>query len=279
MLANTIFKENLTQFRSYSAKLLAMPIWVKQAIYIVLKENLSECTNVVFLEDNSFPPIQLFEPNLSVKGVKVTKEEEVLPISIDQKSFLKCCKLEYNLLEITQINNWNFRKTLIILLEAIEAGFVEDISQNNVKNLIMYFTGRIRIGELLVRLNKINTQQLDKALYAYKYAVEMDGNTDFTEILAKYANVDHHFLISIEELKNSSMKSIDVIDDGLLKEEESSILRDQASDLALENSRLKEQLEFYITEVDKKRRENLELNKQLQKYTKGFVGRFLANLS
>ena len=272
-----------TQFGGLIQRLTTLPLWVKQAVYCELKLNLAETSDVTVLDRIESKIIQLYKPKLTGNSNRVLNNLNAIKantdFSNDHKVFIKCANEGMTLLEIAHQNEFSFKKTCKILLDLIEQGYLENIEDKGSFNFLLYITEKIRLGEFLVRTNRLTTLQLDKALYTKKCADELETGLTFKDVLCNLGYMSARELNNIGAIKESSEQAVRIIDVVQSQSDELNSLQDQLDAALFENKKLEDQITFYKKELEEKCSENLELTKQIEKYTKGFVGKLFASLT
>lgn len=283
MTSIDLFKSSTTQFKYLISKLISLPLWVKQAIYCELKADLKECSDVDLLDKVERRIIQLYIPKLTSLSHKLSKNidktsslNSLEPAAI---TFIDSVNEELNLLEIAHHNQWSLKTTCIVLLELIDKGFVEPFDSPATLNFIHYIAGRIRLGEFLVRTNRLTSMQLDKALYSKKCAESLGTEVSFKDIIINLGYLTHKEITNITSIKESSEKIVLTIDEGCSLSEQIIMLQDEVDALQFQNKKLELELQEMRKALDERQHENLELLKQNEKYSKGFMNRIISNLS
>lgn len=273
----------MTQFNSLVSRLIELPLWVKQAVYCVIKDDLSKCSDLELIDRIDKKIIQLYEPVLTSNGIKVVENKEIIAdvdkLNRDQVNFLECSSVYLNLIEITHKLNWSFKYCCDVFLEMSERGYVDFIRNNQAMHLLHYITGRIRLGEFLVRTNRITTDQLDKALFTKRCSEDMGSDISFKEVLVNFNYIKDSDIHNITSIKESSKNYIDTIDPTINLRNEIQILQDHITALEKEKQKMERQLETCADKINEKTAENMELSKQLAKYSNGFLGKFLTAIN
>lgn len=271
-----------TQFRTLVARIIKLPIWVKQAIYCELKADMTSCSDVELLDRMESKIIQLYVPKLTLLSTRLIESNALHSaenINENQKNFILAANEGLNMLEIAHENNISFKYACELYTGLVQQSYLEDLNNNQTKNFVLYIMGKIRLGEFLVRTGRINTAQLDKCLFTKKCSESFDSDISFKEILVNLGYIEHKEVDSISLIKNSSEISVSVIDESEAQSNQIEAMQYELDTLMYQRKQLQEKLDFYKREVELKNHENLEQAKQIEKYSKGFVGRFLGTLS
>lgn len=271
-----------SQFKTLLNRIIQMPIWVKQAIYCELKTDIASCSGVDLLDRSETKIIQLYVPKLTVLSTRLIESNALHSaenLNENQKNFILSANEGLNILEIAHENNFSFKYTCEIFMTLIQHSYLEDLNNNQTKNFVLYIMGDIRLGEFLVRTGRINTSQLDKTLFTKKRSESFDSDITFKEILVNLGYIENKEIESISMIKNSAEIAVSTIDLSESQANQIEAMQDEIDSLLFQRKQLQEKLDFYKREIDQKNLENLEQAKQLEKYSKGFVGKFLGSLS
>lgn len=163
-------------FKTFIQEIFALPVWIKQIIYMELKEqiecsSLKSCMDIV-KKDNC---LQLYIPKLTYTGKKEV-ETKTKKLSENTYIFLECISQNISIMEIAVKNRWNLCECSGYFLETIESDLVVKPSSPVVKGTALYMSGKIRLGEFFVKINKITIEQLDEALRNQKHMEESLGD-------------------------------------------------------------------------------------------------------
>lgn len=164
------------KFIEFQDKIISMPLWVKQAIFLNLKENLEANITIPFVntmaKDTTF---QFYIPSITFKGRQELETRE-LGLDINLYKFLEFAQNKTNIAEITIISRWTLEECATCFLDAIEKEFIEKPSSDLINGTVAYLSGTIRLGEYFTRIGKITIEQLDQALRTQKQIIESSGD-------------------------------------------------------------------------------------------------------
>lgn len=162
-------QEQLNEYKSFINKLIQLPVWIKEAIYIELGKDLENLLTDVSLNilRQHQRVYQFYKPKITFLGEKELKSRSKR-LSEQSYIFLECALKKYNIIEITLDNYWTLEETSLLLLELINQEFVEKPQDPIFYTHAMYFCGKIRLGEYLVKVNKITVDELNEALRKQK---------------------------------------------------------------------------------------------------------------
>jgi FtsZ-binding cell division protein ZapB len=273
-------KTHKSQFRNLINRLIELPLWVREAIYCELKSNISEYSDIQLLDMIETKIIQLYKPLLTGTARKLIENQAELN-KLDKLKYTVLINVqqEMTLLEIAHDTGMSLKATCLIILDMIDTHFIEKFTDSSTENFVLYITGKIRLGEFLVRTNRITSDALDKALYTMKCAEEMDAGLSFKDILVNLNYMSRKEANKVTAMKLSAEMPVAVIDEAAIQYETIAMLQDEIDNLRFEKQKIQLELEKYKKLVDEKNFENLELSKQLQKYTRGFVGKILTSMT
>ena len=150
-----------------------LPLWVKQVLYLKtrdkLREELADFLDIL-VSDNL---MQYYIPKLTFAGkTELSSHEKRLPQEF--YTFFENCQKEHNLFEITLENYWTFAQTCTIFVRAIELQLINIPEEEIIVSISQFITGKIRTGEMMKRLHRIDVMQLEKALRIQKMR-ELEG--------------------------------------------------------------------------------------------------------
>ena len=111
-------------FNTFIQEVFNLPVWIKQIIYMELKEQLESssmksCLDVA-RKDNC---LQLYIPKLTYTGKKELSHK-TKNLSENAYIFLECVYQNSTIIEIAIKNNWNLCECSSYFLEAMEADLV-----------------------------------------------------------------------------------------------------------------------------------------------------------
>ncbi len=187
-----------------------LPIWVKQVmakeIADDLKAKLDEFNELIQGEDL----FQYMCPKVTFKG-RQELEQKVLRLSEGYYIFMKDLIEGCNIFEITLKNNWALADSAKIYTRLLELEYIqqpEDIISSKTSAVALFIAGKIRTGEFLKRINKINVAQLEQAIRYQKELNDEGRHIKMASILIKLGFVTDKGLDSLLLLKDESKKRL-----------------------------------------------------------------------
>ena len=159
-----------------------LPLWVKQVLYLKtrdkLREELAEFLDVL-VTDNL---MQYYVPKLTLAGrTELETREKRLPEEF--YTFYKCVQNGNDLFEITLANYWTFTQTCSLFVRSIELQYVNIPENESIISIAQFMAGKIRTGEMLKRLGKIDVMQLEKAIRVQKERNEQNKPVKMAELM------------------------------------------------------------------------------------------------
>ena len=163
-------------FKRLIKEIFNLPIWIKQIIYLELKEEFDSTGMKSYFDsvtsDTSF---QLYVPKLTYAGRKEL-EQRTGKVSEKVYALMEGAFEELSIIEIAVSNNWNFYECSKHFLEALDNELLASPASQFIKGTALYMGERIRLGEYFVKIDKITMEQLDEALRNQKYIEDSLGD-------------------------------------------------------------------------------------------------------
>ena len=187
-----------------------LPIWVKQVIAKEVSTSLVAKLGefIELIETDSL--FQYMVPKLTFKG-KQEFEKRNLNLTEGYYLFLESAINRENIFEITVKNNWALADSAKILCRLVELDFV-DVDDSCMKDyaVAQFLANKIKTGEFLKRIGKINVIQLEQAI-RYQKEIQSEGrHVRMASILIKMGFITDRGLDSLLLLKEESKKRLSV---------------------------------------------------------------------
>lgn len=254
--ASDVSGKKFSNFSKLQKLILDLPFWVKQILYIELRNDIKTYTDITKLDNKVkedlvqsyvLTPSPLGKIYIQRRTTAFTPPQNINP---NHKALLKSLGLRKTIIEICQENRWSLIQCSQIIVECIENGLVEPISNNNISNIVYYISGRIRLGEYLLRNNKLSLDQVDKALYTQKEITEQVGKkTRIGELLVNLGYINESDKEEILNLKENSKNVCDLVDETLELKTKLREMQLQIDSLQFENEGYKQDLVDYQEEL------------------------------
>lgn len=187
-----------------------LPIWVKQVIAKEVSSNLvaklGEFTELIETK-NLF---QYMQPQITYKG-RNELEARSLNLSEGYYLFLKSAAENDDIFEITIKNNWSLADSAKMFCRLVELDFI-DVTDRTVKEytVALFLANKIKTGEFLKRIGKINIIQLEQAI-RYQKEIQAEGrHIKMASVLIKMGFITDKGLDSLLLLKEESKRRLTV---------------------------------------------------------------------
>lgn len=194
-------------FETLMRQLSMLPLWVKQVIYIQLKRELEQCMTQATLSTFSESELlQFWIPELTKQG-RMAIEERPGMFSREMSMLLRMVLHHKNVVAITASNQWSLAEASQVLLDAISQEFIMRPHSGIVLATMNYIVGNTRLGEYLVNINRLTTEQLDQALRTQKYIQDTMGQkTGIANVLINLGYINKQDTEAILFIKEESKK-------------------------------------------------------------------------
>jgi len=195
-------------FKSLLKEIVNLPVWIKQVIYMELKEELENSTyNCCINNISKRDLLQLFIPKLTHKGKSIL-ENKSIEYSENIINLLECAFQNQTIMESAVNNGWNLHDCSKYFLKAVNAELVMPPVSPIVKGTALYMSGEIRLGEYYVKVGKISIEELDNALKAQiKLEETLGDKPGLAEILISMGYLTKNETEGILMLKEDCHKS------------------------------------------------------------------------
>lgn len=193
-----------------------LPFWVLQALFVEIKVLLKDNCNIAKLSDlDRTDMIQLYTPIISELGQMVIQRgaQKKLPenFDLDLVNFLISVSQSKNIIDICIANKWTLEQCAKLAYICITRNYVQYNLTPALHNIIMFIAGEIRIGEFLIRKNKISNTQLEHALQVQKNMASTFGDrVKIVEVLINMGQVKEEEVSEYLILKDLSRNYINI---------------------------------------------------------------------
>ena len=186
-------------------KVLSVPLWIKQVIYLRLEKEMQSFNCDEFLREHKEDIFSTFVPTLTFKG-KTELTEHQCGLDTNIYNFLQGCANEYSLIEIS-INTFLSMEEVAKYYElCLEQNFIKIPDSKEIHAMAGYISGTFRIGEYFKQRDTIDVDQLQKAILAHRDAQESGNPKKFGEILVELGFVTDNDLKALLVLKEEAKK-------------------------------------------------------------------------
>ncbi len=186
-----------------------LPTWVKQVLAAELSQDLTKKLSDFkeLIQANTL--FQYLKPQSTYKGKKEF-ETRSMNLSDGYYVFLEDCIEGLNtIFEITVKNNWTFADSAKIFMRLVDLEFISLPSHATDANLAIaaFIASRIRTGELLKRMGKINANQLEQALRYQKQLNDEGRHMKMASVLIKMGFITDRGLDTLLLLKDDAKRN------------------------------------------------------------------------
>jgi hypothetical protein len=182
-----------------------LPLWVQEVIYIELQEEmLQHFTSESLKGITNRDTLALLIPQITIDG-----EQMLLELKNDLGQFLMDAKQNLTILDICIRHEWSLETCCVQMEEAIRSQWVTPPRSAKALGTMEYMANQIRLGEYLVKMGRITSEQLDQALRTQQYIKEaLQEHTGLANILINLGYITRQDTESILSLKEESRKPV-----------------------------------------------------------------------
>jgi hypothetical protein len=260
-------------FKNIVESIISKPLWVKQAIYIELRDDIKNKSSLELIEAlDKNDLLQLYTPVRSVLGHKIFNENDFASnnnVSPEMVNLLSHIDNRKNVIDLCYANQCTLKHFSELIIEAHENGYIENIRSKQIFAIFNYLAGQIDIGQLLVKLNKITPEQLSFANYSISEmnkTFEVSETNTLEEVLIRMNYIDKDRINSLLLLKEASEIKFEKLDD--ITKPDIDLMQENMDILTIEKARIEAELEAYKPLMESKDRRIKELEQELLEYKK-----------
>ncbi len=196
-------KKNL--FDLFLEKVLTVPLWIKQVIYLKLAQEMQDNACENFLRQNKDDVFSTFVPILTFKG-KTELMERKCGLDANIYNFLQGCANDYSMLEIS-INTFLSMEEVAKYYElCLEQNFIKLPDSKEIHAMAGFIAGKFRIGEYFKQKGAITVDDLQKAILTHKGLVSTENPQRFGEVMISLGLVTEEDLKAVLILKEEAKK-------------------------------------------------------------------------
>lgn len=230
-------------FTLFLNKVLSVPFWVKQVMYLKLAEEMHETACEDFLRTHKQDDIfSTFVPTITFKG-KTELAERKCGFDNNTYNFLRCCADNFSMLEISVNTFLSMEEIAKYYQLCLEQNFIKNPNSPEIHAMAGYISGKFRIGEYFKQKGIIDIDQLRQAILKY----EGSNDKKFGEILVELGYVKENDLKAILILKEEARKRF-ILDHNVMPKSETAFsndgqkYQDEIKALKVENTKLKQKM-------------------------------------
>ena len=231
-------------FKMSISKMLAFPLWVRQVIYVVLRANLERIFVNQPIAARVENLLQMYKPKITFVGKKELEgrfhdHEEVM------YTFLKEVSEGKSIIEIALNCFLTLQEASRLYLDAVRNEYIMTSESDVIDATAEFFSGRIKTGEYLVKMNRLTQEQLDIAVKKQIKMKELGQQIRIAELISEMGFIKKNEIITILIMKEESKKRFifnlnlnpqEIADSDVIK------LKKEIEELRYENNYLKTKL-------------------------------------
>ncbi|MBR2069205.1 MAG: hypothetical protein IJ877_05520 [Candidatus Gastranaerophilales bacterium] len=187
-----------------------LPIWVKQVLTAELSQDLNKKLSDFKELVHADGLFQYLIPKVSIKG-RQELETRQTNLSEGYYTFLNDSLENTNtIFEITIKNNWTLADSAKIFIRLYELEYVVTTNQENSINISVasFIASKIKTGEFLKKIGKIDAKQLEQALRYQKQLNDEGRHIKMASILIKMGFITDKGLDSLLLLKEEAKRRL-----------------------------------------------------------------------
>jgi hypothetical protein len=169
-----------------------------------LESSMSKATLDAFSPEHT---LQLWLPEVTRHG-QMELEQPSGQFEQGILRLLQLARFQKNVVNITILNNWSLEQSSRYLLHCIDKELIAPPRSAVIMGTIEYLAGKTRLGEYLVKINRLSVEQLDQALRTQKAIQEAMGErTGLANVLINLGYIKREDSEGILFLKEESKKT------------------------------------------------------------------------
>lgn len=218
LLYNVFVKKNL--FELFMGKLLAYPLWVKQAVYYRLYLNMQENYCERFVVKNAENLFAFYNPTVTFKGnTELWDRKSGLDTNI--YNFLRLSSEGYSILEISLNTFLSMEEAAKNFMFCLEQNFIEKPESDEVYAMGGFIAGKFRTGEYYKINGSITIDQLDEAIMTQRRLDDRMEHKLFGKILVDLGFITEKNVQTLFTLKADAKQRF-ILDSSIVPESETS---------------------------------------------------------
>lgn len=233
------------KFAQLNQRISDFPLWIKEVLYVDIRKNMTSLVGKDGIVQNEDDLFQYACPKLTYKGrtelVNRTKKH-----SQGFYLFLSFLDKDYSIIEIMLEKTWTLEEVAKLYMMAFELGYVPALPSKLSQAAALYFASKIRVGEYLKLIGKLDLEQLEHAVNVQRAYLVDDIKKQMGEVLIECGYVQEKDLQSILTLKDESKKRFDLNLNFSSSAEVQTEFKKQIELLKKENLLLKRKLKAFI---------------------------------
>ncbi len=243
---------NRNIFKMFLNKFLSYPLWVKQAVYYRLWQNMSENNCDKYIINNPDGLFALHVPTLTFLG-KQELWDKKSGLDNNIYNFLKYIHSGYTILEIALNMFLSVEEVAKLYILCIEQNYIEIATYPEIRAMSEFIAGKIKTGEYFLKNGSIEIDQLDYALAEQRKYDDRGEHFLIGKILIRLGYITEETVKTLFRLKLDSKKRFVLNPDSIPEGKEDINLLDKLQEennhLKKENQALKNTLSSVVNSV------------------------------
>lgn len=233
-------------FDLFFEKILSLPFWIKQVMYLKLAKEMQDNYCEDFLRNQQGNIFSTFIPTLTFMG-KNELADRKCGLDSNIYNFLQACADGQSMIQIAMNTFLSMEEVAKYYEFCREQAFIKKPESIEIHAMSGFISGKFRIGEYFKQKGQISVDQLEQAIQAQKESIKLNNPKYFGEILIELGFIKDEDLKSVLKLKEEAKKRF-IIDSVTAPKLEMLPANDKA---------------MYEDEIKKLKEENVKLRKKL----------------
>ena len=194
-------------FKTSIMKLLGLPLWVKQIVYMSLRADLKRVLKNRPIEVNPYDLIQLYKPKITFKGKKELQDKSHAHEDV-MYTFLTAVSENKTIIGITLDNYFTLSETCDLYFQALKNEYVMPSNSKIIDATAMFFCGQIKTGEYLYKIDKLTVDQLNTAIATHDKLRKTGDMTQMAELIANLGFIEKDEIEAVLVMKEEAKKRL-----------------------------------------------------------------------
>ena len=239
-------------FKLFLNKFLAYPIWVKQAVYYRLWQNMKDNNCDRYIINCPDSVLSLYNPTLTYQGKQELWDKKG-GYDSNLHNFLKFSHNGYTLLEISLNMFMSIEEISKLFIFCLEQKLILQPESSEIMTTAEFIAGKLQTGEYLLKRGLIDSEQLEYALSEQKRLSDNGEHILLGNMLVRSGYLREETLKTIFRLKSDAKKRF-VINPEMLPDSNSELknvnkLEAEINALKAENQALKKTMSRIVNAV------------------------------
>ena len=230
-------------FKLFINKLLSYPLWVKQAVYYRLYQNMKENHCERYVIKNIDYILSMHAPVLTAQG-KNELWDKSCGLDSNIYNFLKFSQSGYTILEISLNMFLSIEEVSKYYIFCLEQNYIEAPDSEEIYAMAGFIAGKFPTGDYFLKNGSITIGQLDMAIAEQKKMEDRGQHELIGKILVKLGYITQESVRTLFKLKADSKKRFvldpEIYPTGEVSNSETKELEAQINELKKENKALKQ---------------------------------------